>query len=103
MTVNLRLCRVDDRGAGGARWVGVLLILLLVGCATGPNANPRDPLEPFNRGVFKFNDAVDAAVLKPVATAYRDVTPEMVQVWEDDCDKKQRTSLVLNTISNFFF
>nr|MDP2192661.1 VacJ family lipoprotein [Rhodoferax sp.] len=79
MTVNLRLCRVDDRVAGGARWTGVLLILLLVGCATGPNANPRDPLEPFNRGVFKFNDAVDAAILKPVATVYRDVTPVRVR------------------------
>ena len=71
--------RVDDPVPGGARWTGVLLILLLVGCATGPNANPRDPLEPFNRGVFKFNDAVDTAILKPVATAYRDVTPVRVR------------------------
>ena len=71
--------RVDDQVPGGARWTGVLLILLLVGCATGPNANPRDPLEPFNRGVFKFNDAVDTAILKPVATAYRDVTPVRVR------------------------
>jgi len=55
------------------------LVMMLAGCATGPNANPVDPLEPFNRGVYKFNDAVDQAVLKPVATAYRDVTPPMVQ------------------------
>ena len=54
-------------------------VMILAGCATGPNANPADPLEPFNRGVYKFNDAVDQAVLKPVATAYRDVTPPMVQ------------------------
>ena len=53
----------------------VALAALLSGCATGPNANPRDPLEPFNRGVYKFNDAVDTAVLKPVATAYVKVTP----------------------------
>jgi phospholipid-binding lipoprotein MlaA len=52
-----------------------LSAVLLAGCATGPDANPRDPLEPFNRGVSSFNDAVDRAVLKPVATAYRDVTP----------------------------
>lgn len=59
------------------RWSGLLLVLLLAlgGCATGPNANPQDPFEPFNRGVFQFNDAVDVAVLKPVATAYRDVLP----------------------------
>lgn len=52
---------------------------LLAGCATGPDANPRDPLEPFNRGVSSFNDAVDRAVLKPVAIAYQDVTPGFVR------------------------
>ena len=61
---------------------GVFLLCvmaLLTGCATGPNANPRDPLEPLNREVFKFNDVVDKAVLKPVATVYRDVTPVPVR------------------------
>jgi phospholipid-binding lipoprotein MlaA len=56
-----------------------LVLALLGGCASGPTANPQDPLEPLNRTVFKFNDAVDRAVLKPVATAYRDVTPPMVR------------------------
>lgn len=60
--------------------IGVVLLgLLLTACATGPNANPADPLEPFNRGVYKFNDALDRTVLKPVATAYRDATPSLVQ------------------------
>jgi phospholipid-binding lipoprotein MlaA len=59
---------------------GVLSTLLLLGgCASGPTANPRDPLEPFNRGVFQFNDAVDKAVLKPVATAYQEVVPSLVR------------------------
>lgn len=49
---------------------------LLSGCATGPNANPADPLEPYNRSMTTFNENVDKAVLKPVATAYRDVTPQ---------------------------
>jgi phospholipid-binding lipoprotein MlaA len=57
----------------------VVLCALLSGCATGPNANPKDPLEPFNRNVTSFNDAVDKAVLKPVATVYRDVTPDLVR------------------------
>ncbi len=52
---------------------------LLAGCATGPDANPRDPLEPFNRGVSRFNDDVDAMALKPVATLYRDLTPDLVR------------------------
>lgn len=63
-----------------ARWTGASLAFALVaGCATGPNANPADPLEPFNRGVFSFNDKVDQAVLVPVATAYVNVLPSMVR------------------------
>jgi phospholipid-binding lipoprotein MlaA len=57
--------------------VGVLVVL--TGCATGPNANPRDPFEPYNRGMASFNDGVDRAVLKPVATAYANVTPSPVR------------------------
>ncbi|MCL4185149.1 MAG: VacJ family lipoprotein [Burkholderiaceae bacterium] len=51
--------------------------LLLGGCAstTGPAA-ARDPLEPMNRAVYRFNDAVDRAVLKPVAQRYQQVVPE---------------------------
>src|SRR5690606_15484148 len=57
--------------------------LLLGGCAsTNPQADGddnRDPLEGYNRAMFSFNDSVDRAVLKPVATAYQDVTPSFVQ------------------------
>lgn len=57
--------------------LGVLTVL--AGCATGPNANPKDPLEPYNRSMASFNDGVDRAVLKPVATAYANVTPSLVR------------------------
>lgn len=57
----------------------VLAVALLQGCATGPGANPADPLEPFNRAMFGFNEGLDRTVLKPVATAYRDVTPQPVR------------------------
>lgn len=56
-----------------------LMLALLQGCASGPNANPADPLEPLNRTVFKFNDKLDRAIVKPVATAYQDATPVLVQ------------------------
>lgn len=63
-----------------ARIVGAIALLsLLTGCATGPGANPADPLEPFNRGVSRFNDVVDDNVLVPVATTYRRVLPSMVR------------------------
>jgi phospholipid-binding lipoprotein MlaA len=54
------------------------LALLLAGCATTQNAVPqaeRDPLEGFNRAVWGFNQTVDKALLKPVSTVYRTVTP----------------------------
>jgi phospholipid-binding lipoprotein MlaA len=50
---------------------------LLVGCAT---AQRPDPLEPMNRKVFAFNEAVDAAVLKPAAQIYQAVLPSPVQL-----------------------
>jgi phospholipid-binding lipoprotein MlaA len=57
----------------------LLLVMLATGCASGPNANPRDPLEPFNREVTKFNEAIDAAVLKPVAIGYVTVVPSLMR------------------------
>ena len=56
-----------------------MLVVLVQGCATGPNANPSDPMEPLNRAVFNFNDGVDRAVLKPVATVYDQITPSPVK------------------------
>ena len=54
---------------------------LLGGCATTHNgpANPADPLESMNRGIFSFNEGLDNAVLKPVATAYQTVTPRVAR------------------------
>jgi phospholipid-binding lipoprotein MlaA len=57
----------------------VTFAALLVGCASGPQARKEDPLEPWNRQVFRFNDAVDRAVLKPVATTYQTVTPRPIR------------------------
>jgi phospholipid-binding lipoprotein MlaA len=57
------------------RFFFILMVFFLGGCATAPDADPRDPFEPLNRAVYKFNDVVDEAVAKPVATAYRDVLP----------------------------
>lgn len=53
----------------------LLLCAALLPAAQAQEKNPADPFEGFNRGVQTFNDAVDDAVLKPVATAYRDVVP----------------------------
>jgi phospholipid-binding lipoprotein MlaA len=55
------------------------MVLGLTACATGPDAHPKDPLEPWNRGVYRFNDVLDTNVVKPVAETYQEVTPDPVR------------------------
>jgi len=64
-----------------ARALVALLSLITVGCASQPNAkrDPRDPWERFNRASYAFNDALDRAVLRPVAKGYRAITPQFVE------------------------
>ena len=52
--------------------------LALAGCATGPDRDPRDPLEPFNRAAYSFNEMVDRIVLEPLAQGYQAITPAPV-------------------------
>ncbi len=64
----------------------VCSIALVAGCATPPPANDpeavaeyeqiNDPLEPTNRAIFEFNQALDRALIKPAAKGYREVVPE---------------------------
>jgi phospholipid-binding lipoprotein MlaA len=78
------------------RWsvvLGLAAAVLATGCASVPTApggaagaagaalaiNPVDPWERFNRNVFAFNDAVDTAVLRPVAETYVKVVPSPVR------------------------
>lgn len=60
-------------------WALLLCSTLLAGCASGPHVHPDDPLEPYNRSMTEFNEVVDNAVLKPVATAYVEATPFLVR------------------------
>ena len=49
----------------------------LAGCAT--SGNPKDPMEGFNRAMYRVHDGIDTVVLKPVATGYDAVLPNPVQ------------------------
>ena len=64
-------------GALAARRLTVAgFLLVLTGCAgTGPD---YDPYEAVNRKIHAFNEVVDDAVVKPVATAYQAITPGFV-------------------------
>jgi phospholipid-binding lipoprotein MlaA len=65
---------------GRRRHVAVLLTaLVLGGCAHTPPDDPSDPLEGWNRGVYKFNTYADKYVLRPVAKGYDTVTPAPVK------------------------
>ena len=69
---------MQQRFVGVRMWVCVAA-LLMTGCATGPNANPKDPFEPMNRSISRFNDVLDDNLLKPAATGYKDNVPDVVQ------------------------
>ena len=60
----------------------VALACSLVGCASLPQGSTRDPrdhIERFNRSMYKFNTALDHAILRPVARGYVKVTPRPVR------------------------
>lgn len=52
------------------------MTMLVCGCASAPNRNPIDPLEPTNRAIYSFNDALDRHVAEPVARSYVKTVPE---------------------------
>ena len=55
-----------------------LLTLLLIFLSQPSLSAEEDPWEDWNRDVFAFNETLDQFALKPVAQAYRNVTPVVV-------------------------
>jgi phospholipid-binding lipoprotein MlaA len=69
--VMLRITKLTSIGA---------LIVVLAGCAVRPpEQEANDPLEPLNRAIYRFNDALDRAVLRPVAEGYQEYVPSPVR------------------------
>jgi len=70
--------------------VNGVLLGSLAGCATPPPASDaeavadynetNDPLEPTNRAIYAFNDALDTVILRPAAKGYRFLIPEPVRI-----------------------
>lgn len=46
-------------------------LLFLTACSN----NPDDPLEPFNRAMYSFNDTLDHYIAEPIAKGYNYITP----------------------------
>jgi phospholipid-binding lipoprotein MlaA len=59
----------------------LLSIVVLLGSAGLAHAQSaaNDPLEPYNRAMFGFNEALDSAVLAPLARGYVNVVPELAR------------------------
>ncbi|KKW69156.1 hypothetical protein AAV94_01895 [Lampropedia cohaerens] len=59
--------------------------LTLAACSTtGPQGQqygqtPGDPFESFNRSMYSLNEGLDRAILRPVATGYQTVVPELAR------------------------
>jgi phospholipid-binding lipoprotein MlaA len=81
------------------RGLAVLVLAALGACSTVPPAggatssaaddaavgtHKSDPWERLNRRIYGFNEAVDAAVLKPVARGYQAVVPEFIRTGIDN-------------------
>jgi phospholipid-binding lipoprotein MlaA len=61
------------------RFSVVAAVVFMTGCATtNQSAGVNDPYEGYNRAMYKFNDAVDTVVLKPVAKGYDAVVPDPI-------------------------
>ena len=69
---------MNTRGALAAALAG---LAVLAGCSTVPKdqRDPRDPFESVNRSIYRFNERVDRAVLRPTARAYRRAVPQFVR------------------------
>jgi phospholipid-binding lipoprotein MlaA len=65
----------------GVLLVALIAVVMLGGCATanGRPANPKDPLEPFNRSMFNLNDGLDHVIFNPITKTYTFVFPEFVR------------------------
>jgi phospholipid-binding lipoprotein MlaA len=73
-----------------AKWkhqIACAVGILLVSCVAISNAfadeevrtfNPKDPYEPFNRVMWRFNDLFDKLILKPAATLYNTIVPKPI-------------------------
>jgi phospholipid-binding lipoprotein MlaA len=59
------------------RRAAALAIALVLGASA--HAADSDPLEGWNRIVYRFNDGLDTVLLKPVAEGYRAVVPELAR------------------------
>ncbi|HEY0802756.1 MAG TPA: VacJ family lipoprotein, partial [Steroidobacteraceae bacterium] len=78
--------------------LGMVVALSLSGCVTLPPNHkppPQDPWESWNRGVYRINDSVDRAVVKPVARTYVRFVPAPARTGVSNFFSNLRTTTVM--------
>lgn len=60
------------------RSLGLVLCLAAVPCVASAQ-EARDPWEKMNRRIYSFNDALDSALVRPVAQAYEKALPSFAR------------------------
>jgi len=86
----MSLRKIRTATVHGARRLALTLGLLAVGFAFSAAAEgsgaaaEHDPWEPFNRGMFWFNDQLDVYLLEPEAKGWEWATPKDVRTWLDN-------------------
>lgn len=56
----------------------LILFLLLLPFDTSFADDIHDPLESFNRRIFEFNEAIDKAIVEPIAVTYKEKSPSRI-------------------------
>jgi len=78
--------------------LGMVLAVALTGCVTLPpnhSPPPQDPWESWNRGVYRINDKVDRAVVKPIARTYVRAVPAPARTGVSNFFTNLRTTTVM--------
>lgn len=81
--------------------LALLAAICAGGCASVPDGQKveHDPWEPVNRGIYRFNDTVDRAIMKPVARGYTWIVPGPVRKGVSNFSRNLITPLYI--VNNF--
>lgn len=87
MLIIRRMMKPEHPSMPASRLSLLLACLLLSACSTthlSRYTQEKDPFETYNRAMFNFNDAIDRAVMKPLAEGYVKAMPRPGQLAVDN-------------------
>lgn len=98
----------DQQARGWLRFANILIIAAALGlsaCASHPPSadleaseaydDANDPLEPINRGFYKFNQGLNAVTLRPTAKIYQRIIPPFIRNAIRDVLNNLQTPVIL--------